>query len=260
MLLETTLAMMPVVALVIAQHPGDIFVGLDGSQLITGQINSDQTITLGVRAFQSAFGVGEFDGFTSNPGFDALPGTFDPDYRIGFNILDALKFWNGSLELFDPTGGETLNISFLTLEADTAECFVPGFDLAVQANGGWHRHFSFYLNSDAKGVRDPGIYLLKLDLYYTAPGSINSEPFWLVFNYNDSRANHDAAFEWVQVHLVDPACPADVNFSGAVDVDDLLMVIGAWGDAPCNAADADGNGAVDVDDLLLVIGAWGLCP
>jgi hypothetical protein len=51
---------------------------------------------------------------------------------------------------------------------------------------------------------------------------------------------------------------ADVNGDGAVDVDDLLAVILAWGpcpDGPC-PADVDGSGAIDVDDLVAVILGW----
>ncbi len=53
----------------------------------------------------------------------------------------------------------------------------------------------------------------------------------------------------------------DVNADGQVDVDDLIIVILAWG--PCPAppascpADVDGNGDVDVDDLVMVIVNWG---
>ncbi|MHC5001583.1 MAG: di-heme oxidoredictase family protein [Planctomycetota bacterium] len=53
-------------------------------------------------------------------------------------------------------------------------------------------------------------------------------------------------------------CLADVDGSGAVDVDDLVEVILAWG--PCGGdcpADIDASGAVDVDDLIAVILGWG---
>jgi len=53
-------------------------------------------------------------------------------------------------------------------------------------------------------------------------------------------------------------CPPDLNCSGQVNVEDLLGVIGAWGD-PSGPADINGSGAVNVEDLLLVIGAWGQC-
>jgi hypothetical protein len=58
-----------------------------------------------------------------------------------------------------------------------------------------------------------------------------------------------------------PAAPStgDLDHSGAVDVDDLILVITGWG--PCPApigcdADANRDGVVDVDDLILVILDW----
>lgn len=54
-------------------------------------------------------------------------------------------------------------------------------------------------------------------------------------------------------------CPPDINCSGTVNVQDLLLVIGAWGDGPGSPSDVDGSGLVNVGDLLEVIGAWGPC-
>ncbi len=54
-------------------------------------------------------------------------------------------------------------------------------------------------------------------------------------------------------------CPADVDGSGAVGFDDLLTVLGAFGDAG-GPADVDDSGLVDFDDLLTLLGAWGPCP
>lgn len=57
--------------------------------------------------------------------------------------------------------------------------------------------------------------------------------------------------------------PQDINHDGAVNVDDLLQVINAWG--PCGTppelcpADINHDGVVNVDDLLSVINAWGPC-
>jgi len=42
-------------------------------------------------------------------------------------------------------------------------------------------------------------------------------------------------------------CPGDINEDGQVGVDDLLLIIGDWGNP------------YTVDDLLIVIGAWGPC-
>ncbi|MHC5002601.1 MAG: M12 family metallo-peptidase [Planctomycetota bacterium] len=72
-------------------------------------------------------------------------------------------------------------------------------------------------------------------------------------------ASVDAAGDATLSLACDPACASDVDGDGVTDVDDLTMVILAWGtDDP--AADVDGSGAVDVDDLLAVLGAWGSCP
>ena len=60
-----------------------------------------------------------------------------------------------------------------------------------------------------------------------------------------------------------PSCPADFDNSGAVDVKDLLFLLGAWGPCPKQGdcpADFDNSGAVDVKDLLFLLGAWGPCP
>ncbi|HRP61935.1 MAG TPA: hypothetical protein PK400_01430 [Phycisphaerales bacterium] len=57
-----------------------------------------------------------------------------------------------------------------------------------------------------------------------------------------------------------PACLGDLNNSGAVDVQDLLILLGAWGPNPGHPADLNSSGAVDVQDLLILLGAWGPCP
>ncbi len=58
--------------------------------------------------------------------------------------------------------------------------------------------------------------------------------------------------------LVPNVCPADMNASGTVDVDDLIAVILSWG-ASGGPADINGDGTVNVDDLIAVILAWGPC-
>jgi hypothetical protein len=62
------------------------------------------------------------------------------------------------------------------------------------------------------------------------------------------------------VECTAPPCVADVTGNGAVNVDDLLAVISAWGPCPACAADITDDGVVNVDDLLAVISDWGTCP
>jgi hypothetical protein len=54
-------------------------------------------------------------------------------------------------------------------------------------------------------------------------------------------------------------CPGDPTSDGAVDVDDLLLVINSWGDCQDCVADLTGDDEVDTDDLLMVINHWGPC-
>jgi len=51
----------------------------------------------------------------------------------------------------------------------------------------------------------------------------------------------------------------DANNSGAVDFDDIIAVLGEWGETgdPFFPGDADGNGLCDFDDVISVLGAWG---
>ena len=54
-------------------------------------------------------------------------------------------------------------------------------------------------------------------------------------------------------------CPGDTDCSGAVDFDDLLMVLAKWGPCPGCLADLDESGDVGSSDLLAVLANWGPC-
>jgi len=57
-----------------------------------------------------------------------------------------------------------------------------------------------------------------------------------------------------------PACPADVDESGSVDLDDLNIVLTNFGQQTSNG-DTNGDGVVDLDDLNTVLTAFGTeCP
>ena len=53
-------------------------------------------------------------------------------------------------------------------------------------------------------------------------------------------------------------CPEDVTNDTAINVNDLLQVLGDWGQSD-TSSDIDNSGSVDVNDLLLVLSAWGPC-
>ena len=59
--------------------------------------------------------------------------------------------------------------------------------------------------------------------------------------------------------LASDRCTADLDGSGEVDFEDLLILLTAWG--PCDECpeDLDGNGAVEFNDILLLLATWGPC-
>jgi hypothetical protein len=69
------------------------------------------------------------------------------------------------------------------------------------------------------------------------------------------------AFDGYAAALVRAEPTGDMNGDGTVNVQDLLLLLDAWGPCPeppadC-PADLDGDGEVDVQDLLLVLANWG---
>ena len=60
----------------------------------------------------------------------------------------------------------------------------------------------------------------------------------------------------VVLRLVPAPPSADLDGSGIVDGDDLLLLLGAWGTANV-VADLDESGDVGGTDLLILLGRWG---
>ncbi len=83
---------------------------------------------------------------------------------------------------------------------------------------------------------------------------------------NDDRqvvfqASYSGTVSGDGLFMIDCArCDEDVDADGDVDVDDLVVVLLAWGSAGSTTADVNGDGLVDVDDLAAVLTAWGTCP
>ncbi len=183
----------------IAHGEGDVWVYLDAGRLHTGLISEDGLIREpDVRVFGAEFGGAGIPDFADEPGFQAPDGSFLPSSKIGFNILRALRSWNGSD--FGAVSAATITMSFGPLTATTpgTDILTPGFDLTIDDQGGLHDHPDYTLNSPA-GM---GIYLLELEFTTDLAGVGTSAPFWIVFNNGMDEAEHDAAIEWVEENLV----------------------------------------------------------
>ena len=102
----------------------------------------------------------------------------------------------------------------------------------------------------------------EFDLDAIGMGEVDS--FRLRVTAEDSGAGSvvEAGFDGVQIARMDcideNPCPGDLNGDGAVGVDDVLQVLGAFGTND-PAGDLNGVGIVDVNDILGIVAAFGPC-
>ncbi len=61
------------------------------------------------------------------------------------------------------------------------------------------------------------------------------------------------------LQVVGGFCEADLDGDGEVGVEDLVMLLAAWGPAPGDPADLDGDGEIAIADLLELLALWGPC-
>lgn len=235
----------------LAQHV-DITIAIDDGRLVTTADTGAGLVAQ--RVFSADFGALGVPDFTDEPGFLAAPGTFAPGSRTGFNITAGLRRFNGSA--CEPAGVERIDASFLTLSAVIGSAPSTGFDLAVQSDGGWHRHFNFALFAEDGKLPADGIYVAELELYSTDGVTKPSAPFWIVFNDERSETEHDAAIAWVDANLATASCATDLDGDGQTASTDLAILLAAWGTA---AADLTGDAATDSADIAALLSAWGPC-
>ena len=245
-----------------AQHAGDI-----GLRVVDGAVATAEIGASGYgdarRVFGGTLGDTGTAWFTSNPGYDAPPGGFPVGSRLGIRFTGPILAWDGdSFEPTSPSGalaGERLRISYLTLSAISGDGPVAGLDLAVQSDGGWHRHISMtLLPATGSAMPDAGVYLVPLQAYSTASGVGASAEYWLVLNGGDTPENYAAAFAAAEAAMSPPGCIGDLDNDGVIGGADLGIMLGNWG-LP-GAGDLDSSGAVNGADLGSLLGKWGACP
>ena len=230
-----------------------------GLTLTDGAIQTETLGTKGAtasRVFPAYFGDTGVARFTSNPGFDAAIGTFAPGTRVGFNALSALRRFTG--DSVQSANVERLEVKFLTLVTLIGTDATTGFDLAVQSNGGYHRHFNFTLKAEGGDLPASGIYVAEFELYATDGVTLPSAPFFIVFNDGRPIAEHNAAIAWVESNLVETpsVCAADLDADGNVGAADLALLLASWATP---TADLDGDGDTGAADLSMLLAAWGAC-
>ena len=77
-----------------------------------------------------------------------------------------------------------------------------------------------------------------------------------------ASGNDDAGWDSGSAYVFQPSgpCPADLNGDGKVNIDDLFLVLGAWGVCDDCPEDLNDDGKVNIDDLFVILGDWGPCP
>lgn len=99
------------------------------------------------------------------------------------------------------------------------------------------------------------------DLHYTFDLEIPADRsghhvIWIAWQRDDEAG--EAFFATSDVDISAP-CIGDTDESGAVDFDDLLSLLTAWGPCTACAEDLDGDREVGFGDLLLMLANWGDC-
>jgi hypothetical protein len=115
------------------------------------------------------------------------------------------------------------------------------------------------------GPETNGGWIRKEFLVADLPGIVNSSQLRLQVQASDYGPDSSVeagvdgveVFKWI---CAEPVCSADIDGNGSVDVNDFLILLGAWGPNPGHPADIDGNGEVDVNDFLDLLAMWGPCP
>ena len=216
--------------------------------------NPGSPIIRGVRVFTTSTGEGGVPGFTDDPGFNALAGELPPDALVGFDMLDALRVWNGSD--FETVAAEPMRLSLFTLSRFTpaeAGGFAEGFDFAVVgSNGAVHKHINYRLEAPEVD----GIYLLTIHLRVDEPGIEPSLPAFIIFNNNADEEDVEAAAAYLEDLLEPETCPADVTGDNTIDLADLNLVLASFGQTTENG-DTNDDGVVDLADLNAVLAAFG---
>ncbi|MCP4837851.1 MAG: hypothetical protein GY894_00615, partial [Planctomycetes bacterium] len=101
-----------------------------------------------------------------------------------------------------------------------------------------------------------------LDLDIIGMEGIESFRIRVIAEDGGSGSVVEAGFDGVQLAKLDCVddnpCPADIDDDGDVDVDDILLVIGAFGTTG-PVGDINEDGIVDVNDVLVVVAGFGPC-
>ncbi|HRQ75867.1 MAG TPA: hypothetical protein PK098_08110 [Phycisphaerales bacterium] len=205
------------------------------------------------------YGVGFRNGFTPTTFQETSPyspfGPFGKNHRSTFakdRITGADVSNNVDLG-FDPSP-----LALGTTETVAVGALVPSntlFTFALDVND---PAIQAYLR---ESVNTGIVHFMAASLYPASEEGTGSFPeFYTKENLLVQAGAAQAARLTITVQVGSLPIVGDLNNSGSVDVQDLLILLGAWG--PCAEpdncpADLNNSGSVDVQDLLILLANWG---
>jgi hypothetical protein len=227
--------------------------------------------------FESIMHYSQWGFSTGGPTMTCLAG-----YEQWQNVMGQRNYLSdgdvATMQYMYPAGTPDASVLFGQATPDQVEAGESVHVVSVLKNVGDQTAFdavgSVYLSSDA--IVDGGDMLLDDEtIAYMLPDEITyfstdvlvpagtEDGDWNLIVQVSGEGDVDATNNHYAISLgVGPevACEGDFNGDGAVDVNDILQVVAAFGACSGCDEDVDGNGVVDVDDLLIAIAAWGPCP
>ena len=177
---------------------------------------------------------------------------------LGVAVLLPVGQANAHVRLITPNGGEELEVG---------STFEIRWTIVIQHNQlNWDLWYSTNSNAGPWTTvamdLPPGPFGVGTEHTYdwTVPDDVD-ETVWVRVRMDNAGQDYEDVND--QPFAIVAGCPADIDDSGAVDFDDLLLILSEWGPykdcPPFIPADIDEDCDVDFDDLLRVLAAWGPC-
>jgi len=176
-------------------------------------------------------------------------GLWDNEEKFYKGVIDEVKIWNRAITSSEVNDEyeRVASVGAIQIDEDVADEIIvsQGIELAGTYDNivelSWRIDDGNVTASDVESLEPT--WLLSLSGSEMLPGR----------HVLNIRGRNAALRSFTDSRVV---IQPDLNADGAVNIHDLLMLIGVWGDCSC-PEDFSGNGRVDVADVLLLIGAWG---
>jgi hypothetical protein len=180
---------------------GDISLMISGGQLVTTKVSETGDPLGPSRVFSGLLTDNLGEWYTDEPGIQIDDGTLTPGADLRLYFSKALRQWNGSS--FASFAGGTVSATFGPL---TNSIVTPGSDtnsgnllFPVETLGGLHDHPDWVL---AGHTPTGSAEFFLVEARFSYDGSIDSDPFYIVFGLNATEEQLEEVEAWVETNVV----------------------------------------------------------